>query len=133
MLIQSTLRDMKIFLIILFITLVMFGMPMALLNLNRDDQSLIVENEFEFWGVNMILNQYKIVLSAYNYENFKNKPQAEMCYIFFIMSTFITQVTMLNMLIAIMEDTFERVIENKEVNATKTKLSLLRNMATLLP
>ena len=78
----------------------------------------------------MILNQYKIVIGDYNYANFKDKPQAEMCYIFFIFSTFISQVTMLNMLIAIMGDTFERVIENKDVNATKSKLDLLRNIGT---
>ena len=45
-----------------------------------------------------------------------------MCYILFIAATFSTQVVMLNMLIAIMGDTFERVIENRDVNAIKTKL-----------
>lgn len=32
---------------------------------------------------------------------------------------------MLNMLIAIMGDTFDNMIENREVNATKTKLKLI--------
>ena len=36
---------------------------------------------------------------------------------------------MLNMLIAIMGDTFERVIENRELNSTKTRLELLGDLS----
>lgn len=39
---------------------------------------------------------------------------------------------MLNMLIAIMGDTFERVIENREVNSIKTKLDLMSDLAGVL-
>ena len=39
---------------------------------------------------------------------------------------------MLNMLIAIMGDTFERVMENKDVNATKTKLGLMADMSNVM-
>ena len=40
---------------------------------------------------------------------------------------------MMNMLIAIMGDSFAKVIENKEVNATKMKLSFLSDMSAVLP
>ena len=36
---------------------------------------------------------------------------------------------MLNMLIAIMGDTFEKVIENRTVNAIKSKLGLMNDLA----
>jgi len=36
---------------------------------------------------------------------------------------------MLNMLIAIMGDSFERVTENREVNSTKIKLNFMKDMA----
>jgi len=36
---------------------------------------------------------------------------------------------MLNMLIAIMGDTFARIIENRDLNSTKTKLELLSDLA----
>ena len=39
---------------------------------------------------------------------------------------------MLNMLIAIMGDTYERVMENREVNATKTKLELMSDLMSTL-
>ena len=47
----------------------------------------------------------------------------------FFFATLFTQVTMLNMLIAIMGDTFERVIENRDLNSMKTKLELLGDLS----
>ena len=47
----------------------------------------------------------------------------------FLAATFFTQITMLNMLIAIMGDSFERVIENRDVNATRIKLNFMNDMA----
>ena len=54
------------------------------------------------------------------------------CYLFFIGATFITQITMLNMLIAIMGDTFGRIIEAKEVNAMKTKIELMEDLSLVM-
>ena len=39
---------------------------------------------------------------------------------------------MLNMLIAIMGDTFGRIIEAKDVNAMKTKIELMTDLAKIL-
>ena len=41
-------------------------------------------------------------------------------------ATFFTQITMLNMLIAIMADTYERVSEDREAYALKNKLLLMK-------
>lgn len=59
-------------------------------------------------------------------------PQSTFCYIIFIVATFITQITMLNMLIAIMGDTFERIYTEKAVNALKTKIELMHDMALIM-
>ena len=40
---------------------------------------------------------------------------------------------MLNLLIAIMGDSFDKVIEYQTANATRTKLQLLSNLAAILP
>ena len=77
----------------------------------------------------MLLNQYLLALGEFNHGNFANEPQAILCYTFFIGATFFTQITMLNMLIAIMGDSFERVMENRDVNATKMKLGFMDDMA----
>ena len=110
----------------------MFGVPMVMLNLNRVEDNSVVDEPFGFWGINMLLNQYLLALGEFSYDNFANEPQSYMCYMFFVFATFITQIAMLNMLIAIMGDTYERVIENRVVNATKTKLDLMSDLAFTL-
>ena len=50
----------------------------------------------------------------------KNYVFANKCLLVF--TTFVLQVTMLNMLIAIMSDTYSQVVSKKEVNSIKTKL-----------
>jgi hypothetical protein len=132
LLVEETMRDVSSFLILLFTALMMFGVPMIMLNLNRTADNSIVDDPFGFWGLNMLLNQYLLALGEFNYENFANQPQSYLCYIFFVLATFITQIAMLNMLIAIMGDTFERVIENRDVNATKTKLELMSDLVSTL-
>ena len=42
-----------------------------------------------------------------------------------MLATFISQLVMLNMLIAIMGDSFDKEVESKEMNRTKTKLEIL--------
>ena len=51
---------------------------------------------------------------------------------FFFAATFITQITMLNMLIAIMADTFDRIADNKLVNAIRSKLELIGDLVAVL-
>ena len=43
----------------------------------------------------------------------------------FILACFFVQITMLNMLIAIMSDTFTKVYEKKHIKLTKTKLEFV--------
>lgn len=132
LLVEETMKDIAAFMIILFASLLVFGLPIQYLNLNRTDDNAIVDGVFGFWGLDILFNQYLLSLGEFNMDNFADNPQSLICYIFFIMATFITQLTMLNMLIAIMGDTFGRVMEQKEVNATKTKLELMSDLSTIM-
>ena len=49
-----------------------------------------------------------------------------------MLATFISQLVMLNMLIAIMGDSFNKEVENKELNRTKTKLEILGDFSIVL-
>ena len=55
-----------------------------------------------------------------------------MCYAFFILATFIVQIVMFNMLIAIMGDTFDKVTEFRDINATKSKLELMSDLVAIM-
>ena len=66
-------------------------------------------------------------------DNFGDHPQNLLVYLLFVLATFISQLTMLNMLIAIMGDSFDKVIENKEVNGIIMKLEILNDLSAVLP
>ena len=52
----------------------------------------------------------------------EQKDDVQFCFLFYVTAAFFTQILFLNMLIANMADTFERVIENRELHAIETKL-----------
>ena len=58
-----------------------------------------------------LFNQYLISLGDWEIGDIAGGNQAFLCYMFFFLATFFTQVTALNMLIAIMGDTFGKVSE----------------------
>ena len=103
----------------------MFGFPMMFLNFNRGEDDAVMSQVAGVSVFDAVLGQYVQSLNGYETESFTGGPQTAICVIFFILATLFTQITMLNMLIAIMGDTFERIVENKAVFATKTKLELL--------
>ena len=74
LLVQETLKDVQSFMILLIAALMMFGMPMVMLNLNRAEGDEIVNETFSFWGLNLLLNQYLLALGEFNMDNFAGKP-----------------------------------------------------------
>lgn len=70
------------------------------------------------------MNQYLLGLGEFLYDNFENSPNRILIWIFFISATFLINITFLNMLIAIMGDTFARVTENKEQEALKERTQM---------
>ena len=73
----------------------------------------------------MLVNQYLMSLGDFYTINYLDHTFFPIVWILFIMATFFTQITMLNMLIAIMGDTFDKVTENQKTFTTRTKLLIL--------
>ena len=65
-----------------------------------------------------------LAMGEFGMDNFEYHPQVVLVYTFFFAATFISQLTMLNMLVAIMADSFDRVYENRKLNSIKMKLQL---------
>ena len=119
--------------ILLVVSLLIFGTPMGFLSLNSSDaEDQVVSSVFDSWLLDILFNQYLLALGEFNMDGFDESPQKVICYLFFMSATFITQITMLNMLIAIMGDTFGRIIEAKEVNAMKTKIELMEDLSMVI-
>ena len=115
----------------------MFANAIHCLNMNRnaeDDESSVISQAFKNRAVDSILNQYLLSLGEFNLDNFNLDGQddsSKVLWFFFILSTFITSITILNMLIAIMGDTFGRVTEIRELSALKEKILILSDFVFL--
>lgn len=75
-----------------------------------------------------------LALGEFGTDNFSadGSPNSTIIWCLFILATFITQITVLNMLIAIMGDTFDSVTENQEQAAMKEKLSILNDFVYIV-
>ena len=71
-LIKQTGKDIAAFLGLLFVSLMMFGVPMIMLNSSRTDELALVDSTFNFWVPNMLLNQYLLALGEFNMDNFES-------------------------------------------------------------
>ena len=71
-------------------------------------------------------------LGEFSMDGFDDHPEMVLCYLFFTVATFITQITFLNMLIAIMGDTFGRVFENRAQFGLMTKLSIMGDYTVVI-
>ena len=70
LLILQTIKDISAFLLLLIMSLVMFGVPMIILNMNRSEDQLVVDEIFGSWIQNMFINQYLLALGEFNVDNF---------------------------------------------------------------
>lgn len=80
----------------------------------------------------MILGQYLLALGDWSLDTYAVGPDKALCYVFFVLATFITQLTMFNMLIAIMGDTFDKITENRDINSIKSKLDLMADLVAVM-
>jgi len=110
----ETFKDIRYFVIVLAVCLVTIGCAMYMLELNKDaDAANIISPLSNNFIIDVIYNQYMLSLGEFAMDGFDDHPQSWAAYVFFLAATFVTQITFLNMLIAIMGDTFGRVIENQ--------------------
>ena len=114
--------------ILYVMSLAMFGFPMMFLNFDRSDDDELVASVSGHFFLDSILSQHVQSLNGFETENFTNSATAlstGISVVLFLLATLFTQVTMLNMLIALMGDTFERVTENRPIEATRTKVEYM--------
>ena len=90
LLVAETLYDIRYFLLLLITTLMMFGVPLIMLDGNSEEGSELIDGTFNFWLVDLVYNQYMLSLGEFGMDNFDAHPQAVLVYIFFILATFFT-------------------------------------------
>ena len=111
--------------VILVVLLVYFGSAMYMLQLNAllNEERVIVTPVFQQFLIDSTLNQYMLMLGEFHMDGFEINLNKAICYGVFIASTFISQIILLNMLIAIMGDTYDRVQEKRNMLEIKSHIS----------
>ena len=93
----------------------LFGLPLNLLNQQRyrhEEDMMIIKEQLGFWLFDVLYNQYLLSLGEfYTLDALTHGPMHVVVVIVFVLATIFTQVTMLNMLIAIMGDVFAEEAE----------------------
>ena len=104
---------------ILFIfSILLFAVPISILNLRRSEEESLVTVIFNNEIIDGIFNQYMMSLGEFEVlieqsTGYGENLETVIMMVIFLGAIFFTQITMLNMLIAIMGDTFDRVMENR--------------------
>ena len=113
-LIRETIHDIGNFMILFVFILLTFANVLLVLSEGRSEP--LYQNYFgdKFKLINAVVNQYKVSLGEFDMDGFGEDGDDALPWILFMTTTFITSITFLNMLVAIMGDTFARVSEVKD-------------------
>ena len=112
-LIIRTIVDIRWISFIIVILFAYIGSAMYMLQLNADntDEGAVVPPIFGNFVVDLMINQFQLMMGAVETDSYDDHNFKAICYILYIGAMIISNVTFLNMLIAIMGDTFDRVID----------------------
>ena len=102
---------------------------MTMMNLYIDLEYPLIDEIIGVFTVDLLLNQYLLSLGEFSTDSFENHTNKILIWIIFISATFFTQITMLNMLIAIMGDTFAKVSEKKSMYATQNRIAIMHDFS----
>jgi len=124
----EVVADMRFFLLILFVAQIAFGNAMLMIALtNPDGEKQFVTSWTDSW-----IFSYLIGLGDWDTGNFDGNASTAV-WIFFLLNTVFSTVVMLNLLIAIISDTYARVKENAESAAYQEKARMISENAYLIP
>ena len=119
--------------IILGVLYMLFGTSFYLLNLGRVEDQSFVPDISPFWSLDAFMNMYELGIGEFEIDAYRsNERNVLLINLLFVVSAFMIQITFLNMLIAIMGDTFDHCTEQKENNGRLTKLSIMNDYVNLI-
>ena len=112
--------DMKVFVGVLMIATAAFGNAFYILDRNSTEEENIIGKNF----IDALIYSYKMGLGDFDTDNFGTRDE-EVLWIFFILNSIIVLIVLLNLLIAIMGDTFDKVQETQVSSIFKERASMI--------
>ena len=86
-LVGETLNDIKYFILLLLTTLIMFGVPVVMLDASSDEDKNLIERAFNLWIFDLVYTQYMLALGSFEPEHYSDHPQAMLALLFFVGAT----------------------------------------------
>ena len=113
---------------------ILFGTAFWLLDLNRSagEEEQILPGVARVWMIDAFVYAYLIGLGEFELDGISEGSDVWLFYVLFTLSTFLIMIVFLNMLIAIMSDTFARVTQAREKHFRITSLRIMNDYITLL-
>jgi len=76
--------------------------------------------------LNSWLTEYKLGLGSFETDNFEGKNEG-IIWLCWLAGTFLIQITFLNMIIAIMGNTFDKVMDKRQLSALKERINIMQD------
>lgn len=120
--------DMRHFLVVLLITIIAFGDSFLTLSLGNQAE----DDRFVKSFSDAVIYTYRIVLGDFNVDEFGNVGTS-LVYILFILCTVFNSVVMLNLLVAIISETFSAVKANAYSASYQERAAMIAENTYLIP
>jgi len=127
--ITEIIKDIQVFLVMLIISLSAFANIIFLLNLNRMEQGHeepIYENLIGFGPLDAMIHAYLMGLGDFNRDTYSSE-NARVIWIMFILATIIVSLIFMNLLIAIMGESFSRITGIMQQSTLKEVCSIMED------
>ena len=129
-LITQTLFDIRVFMIMLTIILIAFGTFFSILNTDTSEFQDVPDGQgYHYVGqyvgqraIDAVIAMYLLSLGEFDMDGYKEGPHVIFAWLFFLMATFLVLVVFMNMLIAMMGETFAMVQTIQEETALAEQL-----------
>ena len=109
--ISEIFKDIRVFLVMLLISLAAFANIIFVLNLNRENATKaepIYEGYLNFQPMDAFIHAYLTGLGDFGMDTY-SEEDATLVWIMFVLATIIVQIIFMNLLIAIMGESFARI------------------------
>lgn len=113
-LIVESFKDIRYFLLIVLVCIASFASAFLILDKNQkalDNDGELIDIKFKSTVFDSLLNQYLLGLGEFETDPYSDNDYAIYLWIMFILATLITQIILFNTLIAILGDSYARIME----------------------
>ena len=128
--IMATIRDSGSFMVMLCIIIFAFANLFFVIQNNtlNDPSYYYVNSYLDNSVIDSIIAIYLMSLGEFDYSGYGNGPDKHVVWLFFILGTYLTLIVFMNVLIAIMGDSYARVSETKEQSALLEQVNIIQDL-----